>query len=223
MVRICLYNDCSCLSTGPTRLLNPVEPRPERFYQIRARFPPCDDALTQSPVYGCEPTRVITNGIPPPNGAIALYTRICGNRKVKMLLKISMETISLRKPELSEDFDFSCLERVYVRTQAVISRRIAGETLIVPVRGKAGDLASIYSLTQTEFLIWQSLESPKSTSDLISIIELEYAVDRSQAARDVKQFLREMLSAGLVQVRKEMSVAAMNLTTERELHTTDSR
>jgi hypothetical protein len=139
-----------------------------------------------------------------------------------MLLKISMETISLRKPELSEDFDFSCLERVYVRTQAVISRRIAGETLIVPVRGKA-DLASIYSLTQTEFLIWQSLESPKSTSDLISIIELEYAVDRSQAARDVKQFLREMLSAGLVQVRKEMSVAAMNLTTERELHTTDSR
>jgi hypothetical protein len=140
-----------------------------------------------------------------------------------MLLKISMETISLRKPELSEDFDFSCLERVYVRTQAVISRRIAGETLIVPVRGKAGDLASIYSLTQTEFLIWQSLESPKSTSDLISIIELEYAVDRSQAARDVKQFLREMLSAGLVQVRKEMSVAAMNLTTERELHTTDSR
>lgn len=134
-----------------------------------------------------------------------------------------METISLRKPELSEDFDFSCLERVYVRTQAVISRRIAGETLIVPVRGKAGDLASIYSLTQTEFLIWQSLESPKSTSDLISIIELEYAVDRSQAARDVKQFLREMLSAGLVQVRKEMSVAAMNLTTERELHTTDSR
>jgi hypothetical protein len=134
-----------------------------------------------------------------------------------------METISLRQPKLSEDFDFSCLERVYVRSQAVVSRRIVGETLIVPVRGKAGDLASIYSLNQTGSLIWQSLESPKSASDLISIIEQECAVDRSQAARDVKQFLREMLSAGLVQVRKEISVAAMNLTTEGELHTTDSR
>ena len=36
----------------------------------------------------------------------------------------------------------------YVRASSVVSRVIAGETLIVPVRGGVGDLASIYSLNE---------------------------------------------------------------------------
>jgi len=40
-------------------------------------------------------------------------------------------------------------EEVLVRSQAVASRTGAGETLIVPVRRKVGDLASIYSFNET--------------------------------------------------------------------------
>jgi hypothetical protein len=121
-----------------------------------------------------------------------------------------METVSLRNPEVVEDFDSSQFEQVFVRSKAVVSRRVAGETLIVPVRGKVGDLASIYSFNQTGSLIWQALESPKSASELISIVEQEYAVSREQAEQDVKQFLRDMQSVDLVQVREEVSMAAMN-------------
>ncbi|MGA7169961.1 MAG: PqqD family protein, partial [Candidatus Sulfotelmatobacter sp.] len=82
----------------------------------------------------------------------------------------------LRKTEFVEDQCGPHLQPVYVRSQAVVSRRISGETLIVPVRGKVGDLASIYSFNETGSLIWQSMESPKSLADLISAVQQEYAV-----------------------------------------------
>jgi hypothetical protein len=134
-----------------------------------------------------------------------------------------METVSLRKPELVEDFGSSQFEQVFVRSQAVVSRRITGETLIVPVRGKVGDLASIYSFNQTGSLIWQLLESPKSASELISIVEQEYAVSREQAEQDVKQFLHDMQTVDLVQVREEVSMAAMNSRAQGDLHAAGSR
>src|SRR5882757_7233960 len=78
----------------------------------------------------------------------------------------------------------SQLEQVFIRSKAVVSRRIAGETLIVPVRGKVGDLASIYSFNATGSLLWQTLETPQGLSGLIDAVQAEYAVGREQAEGD---------------------------------------
>src|SRR5580704_16176709 len=111
-----------------------------------------------------------------------------------------MDITLLRKTEFVADQGGPQLEQVYVRSQAMVSRRVAGETLIVPVRGKVGDLASIYSFNQTGSLIWQSMESPKGFAELVIVVEQEYAVEHDQARRDVKQFLHDMVSADLLQV-----------------------
>ena len=42
-------------------------------------------------------------------------------------------------------------EQIFTRSRSVVSRVVAGETLIVPVRGKVGDLASIYSFNGSGF------------------------------------------------------------------------
>jgi hypothetical protein len=88
----------------------------------------------------------------------------------------------------------------FTRSRSVVSRVVAGETLIVPVRGKVGDLASIYSFNPTGSLIWRLLDSPRSLSDLIAAVEREYEVGREQAQKDVTQFLNDMLSVGLLDV-----------------------
>src|SRR3981081_1840247 len=89
--------------------------------------------------------------------------------------------------------------RIFVRSQSVVSRRVSGETLIVPVRGKVGDLASIYSFNEVGSLIWQLLEIPGNVPDLVAAVEREYAVDPQQAQQDVSKFLNDMLSVGLVE------------------------
>ena len=86
----------------------------------------------------------------------------------------------------------------YLRSRAVVSRLIAGETLVVPVRGKVGDLASIYSFNDVGTTIWEALAKPSSVAALVDRVEREYEVSRERAAEDVGQFLEEMQTAELV-------------------------
>jgi hypothetical protein len=111
-----------------------------------------------------------------------------------------MTTTLLRKTEFHEPASAPQSEQVFVRSQSVVSRRVAGETLIVPVRGRVGDLASIYSFNGTGSLIWESLQSPKALTQLIAIVEQEYAIGQERAQNDVTRFLNDMISVGLVEV-----------------------
>ena len=95
-----------------------------------------------------------------------------------------------------------------VRSQAVVARVVAGETLIVPIRAKVGDLASIYSFNGTGTLIWQLLESPRTVAQLATAVAESYQVDPAQAEQDVTNFVSEMKSVGLVEIPASMAMAA---------------
>ena len=114
-------------------------------------------------------------------------------------------------------------DQFFIRSQAVVSRRVAGETLIVPVRGKVGDLASIYSFNETGSLIWQSLESPRNLAELIRAVEQEYEVSPEHARRDVTQFLNDTLSVGLVEVYAGVDLAGIESSARGELQTAGLR
>lgn len=94
-----------------------------------------------------------------------------------------------------------------MRSQSVVARVVAGETLIVPIRGKVGDLASIYSFNGTGTLIWKLLESPKTVNQLAVAVVQEYDVDPVQAARDVASFVGEIKAVGLVEVPASVAMA----------------
>jgi Coenzyme PQQ synthesis protein D (PqqD) len=99
-------------------------------------------------------------------------------------------------------------EQVLVRSQSVVARVVAGETLIVPVRAKVGDLASIYSFNGTGTLIWKLLASPKTISQMAAAVAEEYDVEPAQAERDVADFVSEMKGVGLVEVPAPVAMAA---------------
>jgi hypothetical protein len=88
----------------------------------------------------------------------------------------------------------------YIRSDAVVSRLIGGETLVVPVRGGVGDLASIYSLNDVGTMIWEALASPKSLGELVDLIGRKYPISRDQVLQDAVPFLSDLRSAGLVQM-----------------------
>jgi len=98
-------------------------------------------------------------------------------------------------------------DEMLVRSESVVARVIAGETLIVPVRAKVGDLASIYSFNGTGTLIWKLLETPKTVKQLAEAIVKEYEVVQDNAERDVEEFVGEMRAVGLVEVARSMAMA----------------
>jgi hypothetical protein len=104
---------------------------------------------------------------------------------------------------------FTALENQrFIRSRAVASRVVAGETLLVPIRARVGDLASIYSFNGTGSSIWQLLETPKTVDELVAAVALEYDAERDRVEKDVKEFLGEMLSVGLAEVPASAAMAA---------------
>lgn len=106
---------------------------------------------------------------------------------------------------------------IFVRSRAVVSRVVAGETLIVPVRGKVGDLASIYSFNETGSLIWKILDTPRTFPEVVSAVAEEYDEDAERVRPDVMRFLEEMRAASLVDVsQRQASAAPISVVENRE-------
>lgn len=86
----------------------------------------------------------------------------------------------------------------YLQSDSVVARVIAGETLIVPVRGGVGDLASIYSLNELGSFLWRQLQPAKTCEELVSLVLDEYDVTAEMAEQDVRTFLDKIKDVGLV-------------------------
>ena len=79
-----------------------------------------------------------------------------------------------------------------------MTRVIAGETLIIPVRNRVGDLSAIYTLNEVGARVWQMIEGGARVSQMVEALSHEYDVMADQAARDVVELLDSMEAAGLV-------------------------
>jgi len=101
------------------------------------------------------------------------------------------------------------------RSSSVVSRQIASETLVVPIRGGVGDLDSIFSFNPVGSEVWALLEQDRSLGDLTSWVVEQYEVTRDQALTDISAFVSELLQAGLV---SEPSPAAPGLERSGGVH-----
>jgi hypothetical protein len=92
----------------------------------------------------------------------------------------------------------SLLEQSFIKADDVIARHIAGETIIVPVRSRVGDLDSIYALNDVGSRVWQLIESSVPVQRIIETVCEEYETDAAEATRDVLELLNSLREAGLV-------------------------
>ena len=92
----------------------------------------------------------------------------------------------------------SVLEKSFIKADDLMARNIAGETLIVPIRNRVGDLPSIYTLNEVGARVWQMIDPSRSVNQIVETISDEYDVARAEAARDVVELLDSMESAGLI-------------------------
>jgi hypothetical protein len=87
---------------------------------------------------------------------------------------------------------------VFTADGDLVTRDIGGEIIIVPIRGSVGDLDGAYTLNEVGGAIWKRLDGRRDVAELADAIAEEFDVSRSEAERDVRDFLNELASAGLV-------------------------
>ena len=84
-----------------------------------------------------------------------------------------------------------------------MTREIAGETIIVPVRDRVGDLDSVYTLNELGTFIWQLLDGQTSINQIVEAICQNYDITPDEAMKDTLDFLRSLETRGLVGLKDE--------------------
>jgi hypothetical protein len=99
------------------------------------------------------------------------------------------------------------LDNSFVKGVDLITRHIAGETLIVPVKGHVSDLDSIYTLNEVGSRIWELIDSHRPVASIIKTIHTEYEVTEQDARRDVLELFDSLQTAGLIRPSRQSSVS----------------
>jgi hypothetical protein len=90
------------------------------------------------------------------------------------------------------------LEKQFIKKRDLVTRPILGETIIVPVRTKVGDLDAIYTLSEMGTVVWDLLDGKSSVGQVIEAVCRKYEVAPERAAKDVADFLESLEKAGLI-------------------------
>jgi hypothetical protein len=91
----------------------------------------------------------------------------------------------------------------YRRTEDFVARTIAGETVLVPIRQRLGDLESIYTLNDVATFIWERLAEPSTVAQIAAAIEAEFAGDPATIRRDMEDFLGHLINLQAVRAIDE--------------------
>lgn len=99
----------------------------------------------------------------------------------------------------SADTPRPATEAVYRRVPDVVMREVAGETILVPIRGSVAEMDRIFSLNATGALIWGALDGRRTEAEVLDLLVERFAVGRETAARDLREFLEDARAAGVAE------------------------
>ena len=88
--------------------------------------------------------------------------------------------------------------RCFQKDKNLVTRSIAGETIIVPVRSGVSDLEHVYVLNELGSRIWDLLDQQIPISQIVDAICSDYEVSAEQAARDIDELLHNLETAALI-------------------------
>jgi hypothetical protein len=80
-----------------------------------------------------------------------------------------------------------------------VTRSIAGETVIVPVRGQVGDLDAIYNLNEVGAFIWERIDGQVSVTQIVDSVHEEFEVALEQAEKETSEFIAALEAAGMIE------------------------
>jgi len=91
------------------------------------------------------------------------------------------------------------LKKVYKKREDIVSRNIADETILVPIRGKLADMQKIFSLNPVADFIWKKLDKEMPLERILGQIPIEFQVDEETAREDLFEFINDCIAADLLE------------------------
>jgi len=90
------------------------------------------------------------------------------------------------------------LSDVFVRSERIVGRRIAGEYVLVPLVGRGADADFIYTLNRVAAAMWEGLDGKATGNDVVRLVVERYEVEPERAGRDYLELMETLESIDAV-------------------------
>ena len=90
------------------------------------------------------------------------------------------------------------LDKCFAKEKDLVTRDVAGEEIIVPIKGHVGDLEGVFTLNEVGAIIWRLIDGQTSVRQLMEAVRNEYDVEAAEAEKDVADFLGSLEDVGLI-------------------------
>jgi hypothetical protein len=88
------------------------------------------------------------------------------------------------------------LSACYCHDPSIVSREVAGEVILVPIRNNVGDLESIYTLNETAARIWTLLDGERTLAEVRDAMVAEFEVEPAEAVADLLALVERLVGIG---------------------------
>lgn len=84
------------------------------------------------------------------------------------------------------------------RSEDVVARQVAGETIIVPIRSTPGEMDDIFTLNQVASRTWELIDGSRTVSEIATVIASEFEVSPGQSLSDTLDLVSSFIQAEIV-------------------------
>ncbi len=102
---------------------------------------------------------------------------------------------------MSETDDPINLGAIPARAEEIVPRKIAGDMILVPVRGELAEMQQLFVLDEVGELVWAAMDGKLSIAEIVTQVVAQFEVDESTASRDLLEFVSELAELGLVVIQ----------------------
>jgi hypothetical protein len=90
------------------------------------------------------------------------------------------------------------LDKRFTKDSSIVSRKIADEFILVPIKQRASDVDSIYTVNEVGSFIWEQIDVEKPLTEIRDLIVNEFEVSSEEAEKDLIEFLQQLEQVGAV-------------------------
>ncbi|MHB1150641.1 MAG: PqqD family protein [Thermoleophilia bacterium] len=85
------------------------------------------------------------------------------------------------------------IDKIYDKNENMVWRKIADETILVPVHREMVDLESVYTLNETAAYIWSLIDGKRTVEQILREMVAEFDVEPKQVEKDLSVCLSQLL------------------------------
>ena len=84
------------------------------------------------------------------------------------------------------------LKKVYEKSDDIVSRKVADDYILVPVKRNVADMESLYTLNETAARIWELIDGKRTVTEIKEKMVEDYEVTSEEAEGDLIEHLQQL-------------------------------